>query len=75
MKRSKIKSAPYARIVWRSAWRNLRKCVKSPTELAWRLKTTFKHGEPTLYTWFFNHACDVLYNREMPMPKNRLGIN
>ena len=63
----------YNRAVWKAAWRNLRKSMKDPAELAWRLRADFKHAEPlSLYTWFHNHACAVMYNRSMPMPLNHI---
>ena len=62
----------YMRAQWNVAWRNLRKSMRDPAELAWRLRADFKHAEPTDYTWFHNQACTAMYNRSMPQPSNQL---
>ncbi len=61
---------PYSKLVWACAWRNLRKSMKDPAELAWRLRADFRHGEPTSYTWYHNHACTAMYARSLPDPPN-----
>lgn len=68
----KVRTMPIERLHWLSAWRNLRKCMKDPAELAWRLHAGFKFPPPTKYTWYHNHACDAMYGRSMPMPLNYL---
>lgn len=73
MTSDKIRKMPHARIMWRSAWRNLRKCMKDPAELAWRLRHGFRFAPESIYTSYHNKACDVMYERSMPMPKNRMG--
>lgn len=69
----KVRLMPIERLHWRAAWRNLRKCMKDPAELAWRLRHGFSFPPPTSYTWYHNHACTAMYDRSMPMPTNRMG--
>ena len=59
----------YAQLMFRTAYRNLRKSMKDPAELAWRLRADFKHCAPSAYTFYHNHACAAMYARSMPMPK------
>jgi hypothetical protein len=68
----KVRKMPYARLMWLCAWRNLRKCMKDRAELAWRLRHGFRFAPPNEYTWYYNHACDAMYERSMPMPQNLL---
>lgn len=72
MTRDKVSKLTRERLEWRAAWRNLRKCMKDPAELAWRLKAPFNHGKPSSYTWFHNAACESMYARSMPQPSNQL---
>lgn len=62
----------YNRLMWKAAWRNLRKSMKDPAELAWRLRHDYQSVTPTNYTWFHNAACAAMYNRSMPMPTNHI---
>jgi hypothetical protein len=69
----KVRKMPIARLHWRAAWHNLRKCMKDPAELAWRLQHGFKFTPPSNYTWFHNKACESMYARSLPNSLNRLG--
>lgn len=72
MTSDKIRRMPYDRLLWLTAWRNLRKCMKDPAELAWRLRHGFRFAPTTRYTDMHNLACDAMYARSMPMPLNLL---
>ncbi len=73
MTSDKIRKMSHSRLVWRSAWRNLRQCMRDKAELAWRLRHGFRFAPASEYTVYHNAACDVMYARSMPMPKNRMG--
>jgi hypothetical protein len=58
---------------FRLAWRRLRKMMKDPAELAWRLDPTRKWAISQDTVSYTVPACASMYERSMPLPLNRLG--
>lgn len=64
---------PIEKIYFRCAWRWLRKCLKDPAEIAWRLNPNSKFYPSEHIRRYTGAACTAMYDRSMPMPLNRLG--
>ncbi len=64
---------PIEKVRFRIHYRNLRKCMKDPAAVAWRLNPNNKFNPSEEIKLYVGAACDAMYSRSMPMPKNRLG--
>lgn len=73
MKRSTKRLATHARATWANQWRHVRRTMREPAEMAWRLKRV-TWADTALGRVMWNAACDVAYSRAMAgHTRNRLG--
>lgn len=73
MKRYLKLTSSRTRESWSLQWRHLRRTMRDPAEMAWRLKRVRWADDPAGRT-MWNLACDVAYSRAMTgHTLNRLG--
>jgi hypothetical protein len=61
------------RLDWMTQWRHVRRTMRDPAEMAWRLKRVKWADDPGIRV-LWNIACEVAYSRAMAgHTVNRLG--
>lgn len=69
----KTRTMDYHKFCFMLAWRRLRKLMKEPAELAWRLDPTRRWAISQSTIDYTVPACAAMYQRSMPAPVNRLN--